>query len=86
MSAIAIASMLLWGRMLLLMPTMNGELRQYRTNAMEGNLDAAMNAREAFDALHPTAGTMMEVCVICLVIAIVTGAILGTPSGKKPLQ
>jgi hypothetical protein len=84
--AIAVASILLWGRMLLLMPTMNGELRQYRATAMEGNLDATIKAREAFDALHPTASTMMETCVACLVLAIVAGAVLATPRRKKALQ
>ena len=74
--SIAAACALLWGRLLLMMPKMNRMLQGYRDAAMDGDLDRALVAKKAFDALHPAAASMMEGCVAFLMIAIVAGAVV----------
>ncbi|MDG2292170.1 MAG: hypothetical protein P8L37_05885 [Phycisphaerales bacterium] len=84
--SISVACALLWGRILLMMPKMNRLLQGYRDAAIDGDLDAALLARKAFDAIHPAAASMMEGCVACLIIGVIAGAVLATPKGRTSLQ
>ena len=72
--SIILATGMLWWRVVMIMPSMNRELRLYREAAADGQVDLATQARAAFDAMHPTASTMMEMGAVLLILAVLAGA------------
>jgi hypothetical protein len=72
--SIGIAACMLWWRVVMIMPSMNRELRLYREAAADGRTDVATQARAAFDAMHPIASTMMELGAGLLILAVLAGA------------
>lgn len=82
-SSILIAIAMLWWRVVMIMPSMNHDLRTYRDASAHGEHEAADLAKTAFDAMHPVASAMMEIGAGLLVLAIFAGAALCVPRRKQ---
>ncbi len=74
------AAACLWIRIILVMPGMNADLQRYRLAAKEGDAERASMAYDAFNAMHPTASSLMEISAILLLAAIATLAACCTPA------
>lgn len=74
-----VAAVLLWIRILLVMPGMNRDLNAYREAARLGDIEAASASQAAFNSMHPTASNLMEITALLLLLAIATLAIMSVP-------
>jgi len=80
-----LAAACLWARLLLVMPRMNSELQAYRSAARNGDTELATASYDAFNALHPTASTLMETSTVLAMVAIAALSILyALPRHKDP--
>ena len=68
-----------WSRLVWLMPKLNHSLHQYRDAARSGDSDRAVTAFKAFEALHPTASTLMELTLALMFAALCALAVMYTP-------
>ena len=61
------------------MPKLNHSLHQYRDAARSGDTDRAVTAFKAFEAMHPTASTLMELTLALMLAALCALAVMYTP-------
>ena len=73
----------LWIRIIFVMPGMNADLQRYRAAAREGDAEQATLAYDAFNAMHPTASSLMELSAVLLLIAIAALAACCTPAKSR---
>ena len=75
----------LWARLLLVMPRMNSELQAYRSAARNGDTELATATYDAFNAMHPTASTLMESSALLAMVAIGALSVMyALPRRKDP--
>ena len=72
-----------WFRLVWIMPDLNYFLRQYRNAAQTGDRDQAAIALKAFEAMHPTASTLMELTLALMLFGLCALAIMYTPRGES---